>query len=100
VYSTKEYAEYFGPAVHRAWGPFGNFWLPDGSLVEGGGLQAFGGKRTLLTFFLAIIFSAFGTMFFSWIDVYFRGERARKPLIEFSKDKTGIEPEPLKEVAA
>ena len=51
--------------------------------MEGGGLQAFGGKRTLLTFFLAILFSTFGTMFFSWLDVYFRGERARQPLFEF-----------------
>lgn len=90
VYSSKAVAEYYPPIVHRAWGPFGNFWLPDGTIIEGGGLQAFGGKRTLLTFFLAIIFSTFGTMFFSWIDVYFRGDRARKPLIEFKNDRTGL----------
>ena len=83
VHSTKAAAAVSPPIVHRAWGPFGNFWLPDGASVEGGGLQAFGGKRTLLTFFLAILFSTFGTMFFSWLDVYFRGERARQPLFEF-----------------
>lgn len=77
--------------VHRASGAFGNFWLPDGWIIEGGGLQAFGGKRTLLTFFLAISFSAFGTMFFSWLDVYFRGERARQPLIAIKNDKTGVD---------
>lgn len=100
VHSTKALAvaanEWCTPAaapVHRAWGPFGNFWLPDGTTVEGGGLQAFGGKRTLLTFILAIVFSTFGTFFFSWLDVYFRGERARQPLIAISGDKTGVETE-------
>lgn len=83
VHSTKAAASMYPPIVHRAWGPFGNFWLPDGTTIQGGGLQAFGGKRTLLTFFLAILFSTFGTMFFSWLDVYFRGERARQPLFEF-----------------
>lgn len=99
VFSTKDcIAQYtcFEPLIHRAWGPFGNFWLPDGTVVEGGGLQAFGGKRTMLTFFLAIIFSAFGTMFFSWIDIYFRGERARKPLIALKRDRTGLEEEEAK----
>mmetsp|Transcript_7693 Transcript_7693/g.25466 ORF Transcript_7693/g.25466 Transcript_7693/m.25466 type:complete len:561 (-) Transcript_7693:1527-3209(-) len=89
VFSNKDDAA--PPRVHRAWGAFGNFWLPDGTVVEGGGLQAFGGKRTMLTFILAIIFSAFGSMFFSWLDVYFRGERARQPLITIKGDRTGLE---------
>ena len=89
VFSNKDGGS--APRIHRAWGPFGNFWLPDGTVVEGGGLQAFGGKRTMLTFILAIIFSMFGTMFFSWLDVYFRGERARQPLITIKGDRTGLE---------
>ena len=93
VHSTKAAADVNPPSVHRAWGPFGNFWLPDGTTIEGGGLQAFGGERTLLTFILATVFSTFGTMFFSWLDIYFRGERARKPLIEFKADKTSTETE-------
>lgn len=93
VHSTKAAADVYPPSVHRAWGPFGNFWLPDGTTIEGGGLQAFGGERTLLTFILATVFSTFGTMFFSWLDIYFRGERARKPLIEFKADKTSTETE-------
>ena len=93
VHSTKAAADVYPPSVHRAWGPFGNFWLPDGATVEGGGLQAFGGERTLLTFILATVFSTFGTMFFSWLDIYFRGERARKPLIEFKADKASAETE-------
>ena len=80
VFSSKDDPFATPPLIHRAWGPFGNFWLPDGIIVEGGGLQAFGGKRTMLTFILAISFSVFGTMFFSWLDIYFRGERARQPL--------------------
>lgn len=91
VHSTKAAADVYPPSVHRAWGPFGNFWLPDGTTIEGGGLQAFGGKRTLLTFILVTVFSTFGTMFFSWLDIYFRGERARKPLIEFKADKASAE---------
>lgn len=93
VHSTKAAADVYPPSVHRAWGPFGNFWLPDGTTIEGGGLQAFGGERTLLTFILATVFSTFGTMFFSWLDIYFRGERARKPLIEFKADKASTETE-------
>jgi hypothetical protein len=91
VFSNKDDPYAYPPLVHRAWGAFGNFWLPDGTVVEGGGLQAFGGKRTMLTFILAIIFSVFGTMFFSWLDVYFRGERARQPLITIKGDRTGLE---------
>jgi len=37
-------------------------------------------------------------MFFSWLDVYFRGESARKPLIKvklLKKGRTGIEEKPL-----
>ena len=101
VHSTRAAAMVNPPIVHRAWGPFGNFWLPDGTTIEGGGLQAFGGKRTLLTFILAVVFSAFGTMFFSWLDVYFRGESARKPLIKvklLKKGRTGIEEKPLEAV--
>ena len=101
VHSTRAAAMANSPIVHRAWGPFGNFWLPDGTTIEGGGLQAFGGKRTLLTFILAVVFSAFGTMFFSWLDVYFRGESARKPLIKvklLKKGRTGIEEKPLEAV--
>lgn len=93
VHSTKAAADVYPPSVHRAWGPFGNFWLPDGTTIEGGGLQAFGGERTLLTFILATVFSTFCTMFFSWLDIYFRGERARKPLIEFKADKASTETE-------
>ena len=91
VFSNKDDPYAAPPLVHRAWGAFGNFWLPDGTVVEGGGLQAFGGKRTMLTFILAIIFSAFGSMFFSWLDVYFRGKRARQPLITIKGDRTGLE---------
>lgn len=90
VHSTKAAAEMYPPVVHRAWGPFGNFWVPDGTTIEGGGLQAFGGRRALLTFILAIVFSTLGTIVFSWLDIAVRGELARKPLIEFKLEKMSI----------
>jgi|TARA_B100001142_G_scaffold195849_1_gene194748 Na+/proline symporter len=87
VHSTKAVAELAPPIVHRAQGAAGNFWLPDGTTIEGGGLQAFGGVRTLSTFILAVCFSAFGTMFFSFLDVTVRGDASRKPLIQLPFDE-------------
>jgi hypothetical protein len=43
--------------------------------------------RTLSTFILAVCFSAFGTMFFSFLDVTVRGDASRKPLIQLPFDE-------------
>jgi len=60
-------------------GPFAYFWLTNQ------GICALCGSKTMVTFIITPLVGGFSTLFFSALDVAFRGEAARKSLFGFGE---------------
>lgn len=63
-------------------GVFQYFWL------QNDGICSLCGSKTMVSFILTPTIAGIMTYFFTHLDVYFRGERARKPIFELDFDKT------------
>lgn len=67
----------FDPTDVWATGPFSYFWLTNGAECS------LCGVSSMITFIVTPLSAGIFTLFFSTIDVLVRGERARRPLLEF-----------------
>lgn len=68
-------------------GIFDYFWLQNGAIC------ALCGSKTMVSFIVTPVISAIMTYIFSWLDIRWRGDRARKPLIPVPFDKDDRETE-------
>jgi solute:Na+ symporter, SSS family len=62
-------------------GLFEYFWLRNGAIC------ALCGTKTMVSFIITPVMSVVGTYSFSYLDVLFRGERARQPVVRFAFDE-------------
>lgn len=62
-------------------GIFDYFWLQNGAIC------ALCGSKTMVSFIVTPLVSAVMTYLFSYLDIRFRGDRARKPIIPVPFDK-------------
>jgi solute:Na+ symporter, SSS family len=65
---------------HADGGIFEYFWLRNNSICS------LCGTKTMVTFIITPLFSLFATYFFSYMDLWIRGDRARQSLINFAFD--------------
>lgn len=70
-----------GYVNHAGGGLFGYFWLPNDAICS------LCGSKTMVTFIITPCISGIMTYVFSFLDLKFRGERARTPIIPLPFDK-------------
>lgn len=63
-----------GRVVNSPGGVFNYFWLPNGAVCS------LCGTTTMVTFIITVLSGGFFALFFSKLDIWMRGERARHPL--------------------
>ena len=66
-------------------GPFSYFWLTNSSQC------ALCGTTTMTTFIIVPLVAGFFALFFSKLDVIFRGDRAREPIFKFAQPQLQVD---------